>query len=150
MATKITAQQLEELKASFKLFDKNGDGKITAMELKEAMAKLGNKMTLKEVQEMIKGVDTDGNGTVEFEEFVTMMSDSLQTDTAEEDLKNAFKTFDKDGDGFITAPELRLAMKQMGEIISEQEAKEMIKNADTDGNNKIDFNEFVAMMKENS
>jgi len=145
---KLTDQQMKEMKAAFALFDKDGDGRITAKELGDAMRKLGQKPTDKEILAMIKEVDTDQNGTVEFEEFVVMMAQKLGGASSDEDMKAAFKTFDLDGDGKITAKELKQAMKQMGNNLTDAEVQEMIKAADLDKNGTIEYNEFVEMMKD--
>jgi len=64
----------------------------------------------------------------------------------EEDLIDAFKVFDKDGNGFISAVELRHVMTSLGEKLSDEEVDEMIKEADTDNDGQINYHEFVKMM----
>jgi calmodulin len=54
--------------------------------------------------------------------------------------------FDKDGDGYITAVELKLVMKQLGEDLSEEQLNDMMREADSNGDGRIDFNEFCKMM----
>ena len=56
---------------------------------------------------MIEEVDTDGNGTIDFPEFLGMMARKMQDTDTEEEIREAFKVFDKDGNGFISAAELR-------------------------------------------
>ncbi|CAN8269744.1 unnamed protein product [Cochlearia groenlandica] len=60
----------EQLKAIFKMFDRDGNGYITAAELAHSMAKLGHKLTAEELTGMIKEADRDGDGCINFEEFV--------------------------------------------------------------------------------
>ena len=55
------------------MFDKNGDGKISKEELKVVMTNLGEKLTDAEIEEMIHEADDDGDGSVDYEEFVKMM-----------------------------------------------------------------------------
>lgn len=71
------------------------------------MRSLGQKPTEADLQAMIDDVDADQNGTIDFPEFLTMMSRQLNHAETEEQLKEAFKVFDKDGNGFISAEELR-------------------------------------------
>jgi len=66
-------EQDEEMKEAFKVFDRDGNGKITASELRQVMANLGEKLTDEEVFEMIKEADIDGDGEINFEEFLKMM-----------------------------------------------------------------------------
>ena len=56
-----------ELRESFKVFDKNNDGYISAGELRQVMMTLGEKLTDDEVEEMIREADVDGDGLVNYE-----------------------------------------------------------------------------------
>jgi len=97
-------------------------------------------------EEEWRDADTDKSGTVEFDEFAKMMEN--QTSGGDEEMLSAFKAFDKNGDGFITKEELKLAMKNMGENLSAKELEEMMKSADTSGDGRIDYKEFAEMMKQ--
>ena len=89
------------------MFDKDGDGTITTKELGTVMRSLGQNPTEAELQDMINEVDADGNGTIDFPEFLTMMARKMKDTDSEEEIKEAFRVFDKDGNGFISAAELR-------------------------------------------
>ena len=65
----ITDEQKREYEEAFSLFDKNNDGTITVSELATVMRSLGSNPTNSELQDMINEVDSDGNGTLEFDEF---------------------------------------------------------------------------------
>ena len=54
--------------------------------------------------------------------------------------------FDKDGNGFISAAELRHVMTNLGEKLTDEEVDEMIREADVDGDGQINYEEFVKMM----
>jgi calmodulin len=58
---------VEDLREAFKIFDKNGDGKIDPKELRHVMTNLGEKLTDDEVDEMIQTADADGDGKVNYE-----------------------------------------------------------------------------------
>ena len=57
------------------------------------------------------------NGKVDFKEFMSMMTEMMDQDSEEEDVRQAFKVFDKDGDGLITAEEIRQTMRTLGEEV---------------------------------
>mmetsp|Transcript_28148 Transcript_28148/g.39738 ORF Transcript_28148/g.39738 Transcript_28148/m.39738 type:complete len:151 (-) Transcript_28148:541-993(-) len=145
---KLTDIRLQDLRIAFDLFDKNGDGRISSFELKEVIQQLGQKVTDKEISEMIKSVDKDGNGTVEFDEFVELMRHYASEESTEDDMVNAFRIFDKNGDGFINFQELKEVMHLMGEKLTDQEVKDMIKAADLNDDGLLDFEEFVTIMKQ--
>ena len=70
----------------------------------------------------------------------------MQDTDSEEELREAFKVFDKDGNGFISAAELRHVMTNLGEKLTDEEVDEMIREADLDGDGQVDYEEFVKMM----
>lgn len=88
-----------------------------------------------------------GSGTVEFPEFAIWMSIKMSTDVQNEELENTFKIFDENGDHFITAAELKNVMKRLGQVLSDEEVDLMITEADADGDKKVNFKEFVQLMK---
>jgi calmodulin len=71
---------------------------------------------------------------------------ALQDTDSEAELLEAFKVFDKDGNGFISAEELRHVMTNLGEKLTDEEVNEMIREADQDGDGQVDYSEFVKMM----
>ena len=86
----------------------------------------------------------DGNGEIDFPEFLNMMAKKTKEDP--EEIKEAFEVFDKDRDGFISASELQKVLESIGEKLSGEEIDEMMKEIDTDGDGKINFKDFTKMM----
>ncbi|TPX15109.1 calmodulin [Thyridium curvatum] len=167
MADSLTEEQVSEFKEAFSLFDKDGDGQITTKELGTVMRSLGQNPSESELQDMINEVDADSNGTIDFPEFLTMMARKMKDTDSEEEIREAFKVrlgsqperflaqysnlcllqvFDRDNNGFISAAELRHVMTSIGEKLTDDEVDEMIREADQDGDGRIDYNEFVQLM----
>ncbi|XP_030855323.1 calmodulin-like [Strongylocentrotus purpuratus] len=146
MADQLTEEQIAEFKEAFSLFDKDGDGTITTKELGTVMRSLGQNPTEAELQDMINEVDADGNGTIDFPEFLTMMARKMKETDSEEEIREAFRVFDKDGNGYISAAELRHVMTNLGEKLTDEEVDEMIREADIDGDGQVNYEEFVTMM----
>ncbi|URE17965.1 hypothetical protein MUK42_12274 [Musa troglodytarum] len=149
MAEQLTDDQIAEFKEAFSLFDKDGDGCITTKELGTVMRSLGQNPTEAELQDMINEVDADGNGTIDFPEFLNLMARKMKDTDSEEELREAFRVFDKDQNGFISAAELRHVMTNLGEKLTDEEVDEMIREADVDGDGQINYDEFVKVMMAN-
>jgi len=145
-AQDLTEDQIQEFKEAFALFDKDGDGTITTKELGTVMRSLGQNPTEAELHDMINEVDADGNGTIDFTEFLSLMARKMKDTDTEEELREAFKVFDKDNNGFISAAELRHVMTNLGEKLTDEEVDEMIREADIDGDGQVNYDEFVKMM----
>jgi len=142
----LTEEQISEFKEGFSLFDKDGDGMITTKELGTVMRSLSQNPTEYELQDMIKEIDADGCGTIDFPEFLRMMERRMRDTDAEEEIREAFKIFDKEGNGYISAAELRHVMCNLGEKLTDDEVDEMIREGDVDGDGQINYDEFVKMM----
>lgn len=80
-----------------------------------------------------------GNGEIDFEEFLQMMSKKITTNDTEEEIRDAFRIFDKDGNGLISAHELRQIMMNLGEKLTDEELDEMMREADLNGDGQIDY-----------
>ena len=108
MADTLTDEQIAEFKEAFALFDKDGDGTVSTKELGVVMRALGQNPTDAEVTEMIKEVDIDGNGEVDFDEFCGLMIKKMNENEPEEELVEVFKIFDKNNDERIDAEDLKI------------------------------------------
>jgi calmodulin len=78
-------------------------------------------------------------------EFLTMMARKMKDTDSEEEIREAFKVFDRDNNGFISAAELRHVMTSIGEKLTDDEVDEMIREADQDGDGRIDCECFHAV-----
>lgn len=142
----MTEEEVTKLWEAFQVFDTDGSGAISAEELGQVMRSLGQSPSETELRDMIKEVDVDLSGSVDFEEFKTLIL-SQQGDRKSR-LKLAFSVFDEDGSGRITANEMHSVMSQFG--VTDQELKEMIDEVDSDGGGSIDFEEFIKLVPDES
>ena len=110
------------------------------------MRALGQNPTESELQDIINEVDLDGNGTIDFLEFLSLMARKMDDIDQEEELLKAFNILDMDKDKMISPKEIFHVMNTNGEKVTEEEVKEMLKEADVDGNGFIDYEEFVRVM----
>ena len=142
----LNEEKLIELREAFEIFDRDKDGFITIKELGEVMKNLGQAPTESELQDIINEIDIDGNGNIDFKEFLGLMSRKMRDTDAEEELMEAFKVFDRDGNNFITSSELKHVMLALGEKVTDEEVDEMIREADINSDGCINYDEFVRMV----
>ncbi|PUZ39942.1 hypothetical protein GQ55_9G384100 [Panicum hallii var. hallii] len=143
--SRLDDDQLEELREIFRSFDRNADGSLTQLELGSLLRSLGLKPSTDQLDALISRADTNSNGLVEFSEFVALVAPDLLVDRSpysEDQLRKLFSIFDRDGNGFITAAELAHSMAKLGHALTVKELTGMIKEADTDGDGRINFQEF--------
>ncbi|KAL3644916.1 hypothetical protein CASFOL_010096 [Castilleja foliolosa] len=146
MADSLTEEQITEFHDAFCLIDKDCDGLITVDELASVIQSLNEHPTHEEIQVMLNEADIDGDGAVDFDEFLSVMANKTKENVITDELREAFKVFDRDQDGFISAIELRNVMMNLGEKLSDEEAEQMIREVDTDGDGLVSYDEFARIM----
>ncbi|XP_074503412.1 calmodulin-alpha-like isoform X2 [Sebastes fasciatus] len=139
MADQFTEEEIAGYKKAFDVFDHDGNGQITTKELGKAMCSAGQNPTKAELKEIIRAMDTGGNGTIEFQEFLTMITRKMKDTHDEEGTRELFRDFDKDGSGYITAAEVRQVMAKLGVKLTAEEVDKMIKELDIDGDGRINY-----------
>ena len=98
---------------------------------------------MNELSDMINEVDQDGNGTIEFAEFVILMTNKVKEMEKEDEIYEAFLVLDKEKDEVISEKELKYFMRKVAHIkLSSEEAKAMIEFADSDGDGLISYEDF--------
>lgn len=150
------------LRRVFDLFDRNGDGEITLDEMAAALDALGLGADRSGLEAAIGGYIPAGAAGLRFDDFESLhraLGDALfgpnpevqESKEADEeaDMKEAFRVFDENGDGFISAAELQAVLKKLGlpEARNLATVQEMICNVDRDHDGQVDFGEFKCMMQ---
>ncbi|ONK82114.1 uncharacterized protein A4U43_C01F36260 [Asparagus officinalis] len=146
--SQLRSEHLKQLRDIFKRFDKDSDGSLTHLELAALLRSLGLKPGGDQIHALLTNMDSNRNGSVEFEELVEAIAPlmSEQALANQQHLLDVFRSFDRDGNGYISAAELARSMAKMGQPLNFCELTEMMRVADTDGDGVINFNEFAAIM----
>merc|ERR1719315_892558 len=124
----LPKEQVEQLQKVFETFDKDNLGYIT------------------------EEIDEDGSGQIEFEEFLVLAKKFMTEDEDEDagelekELKEAFRLYDKEGQGYITTDVLKTILAELDSSLSNDDLDGMIEEIDEDGSGTVDFDEFMEMM----
>ncbi|MCQ2819953.1 MAG: EF-hand domain-containing protein [archaeon] len=136
-----------ELYKYFDKYDADGDGLISAPELRNLMTAVGCPINDAQLQDLINYSDITLEGLISGESFIKIYNmHSAEPDTDEE-LEEAFRIFDKDNTGYLTVDSLLRVFRKIDESLREEEILQMIKENDLDHDGKLSYNEFCAMVK---
>ncbi|CAN0876660.1 Probable calcium-binding protein CML16 [Linum grandiflorum] len=126
----------------------DSDGSLTHLELAALLRSLGLKPSGDHLHSLLSNIDVNGNGYVEFDELVAVILPDINEEVLinQEQLLEVFQSFDRDGNGYITAAELAGSMAKMGHPLSYKELSEMMSQADTNGDGVLSFHEFANIL----
>ncbi|XP_789976.1 calmodulin-2/4 [Strongylocentrotus purpuratus] len=139
----FSKEKIAVLKGKFSELE-NDDGSIGVGKLEELMTSLGKCFPQTELRKKINKVGDDGNGTITFSEFLTILAG--ETDWAYSQYRTAFNAMDKNKDGFLSADELREAMSTIAQPMTDEQIDAFIKRADYNEDGKFDRDEFTMMV----
>nr|XP_031531449.1 WD repeat-containing protein 92 [Vicugna pacos] len=145
MCSHFDADEIKRLGKRFKKLDLDNSGSLSVEEFMSLPELQQNPL----VQRVIDIFDTDGNGEVDFKEFIEGVSQFSVKGDKEQKLRFAFRIYDMDKDGYISNGELFQVLKMMvGNNLKDTQLQQIVDktiiNADKDGDGRISFEEFCA------
>merc|ERR1712046_92446 len=146
-SVQISEEDMRQFKEAFELFDTDQSGTIDATELKFCMQALGFDPSPVEIKEMLEKIDQDGNGSVEFEEFVDLLSGKMDEKDPATEMADAFAMFDKDNTGKITFKNMQDVIRDMGDpelADNEPEVQQIIDEVNPAG---WSYEDFLSLMQ---
>ncbi|KAH3848234.1 uncharacterized protein LOC127873883 [Dreissena polymorpha] len=160
MADKLSDSKVKEYKRVFDVH-KSEVGNVEYRYLEKMLNELHLHADEEEMESIYEHLDIYCNGSVSFPHFLSLMANKFDqpaldnrarkkqeiADDLLEEMKEAFKVFDSDGNGFISQAELKHTLINMGEVITDDEIEEMMMEADTDGDGQVSFSEFCRLMQ---
>ncbi|XP_049606592.1 uncharacterized protein cetn4 isoform X2 [Phyllopteryx taeniolatus] len=111
------------------------------------MRALGFEPKKEEIKKMIADIDKEGSGTIDYSDFLSMMTMKMSEKDSREEIMKAFRLFDDDCTGKISFKNLKRVAKELGENLTDEELQEMIDEADRDGDGEVNEQEFLRIMK---
>jgi calmodulin len=142
----LTESQIADFRMAFNVYDKEGKGEIPTSMLGTVMKNLGHNLKPEQLEECIEAVDGDGSGTVDFEEFLALMAKKTKEAEDEQELREAFRVFDKNNRGVIDVSDLKLIFQTLDPDMPDEEVDQIINEVDEDGSGTVDFEEFMKLM----
>lgn len=146
-----SSEQVQELRKIFLALDRSGDGRLTFEEIKEGFQRIShevvNDLELNDLEATLKQMDTDNNGYIEYEEFLTATINRSLLLT-EKNLRVAFEFFDKNNSGKLDQKEItKLLMTLTKKDVCQTEVKKLIEEIDENKDGEVSFEEFTNLMK---
>jgi len=146
----LANDEIKCLKVCFDLFDTKKQEFLSGDDLGDIMRAMGFRPSEEELADLLHEVDEDGSGEIEFGEFcqlcATFLVEDPDIETMKKELKDAFRVYDKEGQGFITTETLRGLISELLAPLTDEELEGIIEELDEDGSGSMDFDEFCEMM----
>jgi calmodulin len=144
----LSTAELAEFREIFDLVDKDKGGSISSAELAELMTTLGINASQEEISAMVAEIDTDGNGDIDFDEFVAVMSRKVNANYTSKDVKRAFKTFSLgQPNNFVSMQALKTALMAHGSVkLDSEQVDELLAQLEADSSGLFNYTEYVDMM----
>ena len=144
IASRLQENEISDLKLIFQAFDRDNDGQISYEEFEQGILQSKSQLIKSnEIKAYFESIDTDKNGKIDYTEFISACLQN-KINIKEEKLYEAFSAFDKDNNGKITKEELCKVLKL--ESGNSSYVSELIKMADKNGDEEIDYKEFLEFM----
>jgi len=148
--TGLEKDEIKVLKICFGMFDVKKVDFLSADDLDDILRAMGFRPSAEELKEILEEIDEDGSGEIEFGEFCQLCAKFLieepDEETMKRELKEAFRVYDKEANGFITTGVLRDIIAELDTRLSSEDLDGIIEEIDEDGSGTMDFDEFCQMM----
>ncbi|XP_022916398.1 troponin C-like [Onthophagus taurus] len=145
----LDKEQIIMLQKAFNMFDTSKKGSIEKEKVRMILNTLGHSFNDQELEALLENEDRQGSGVLNFDSFCRVASHFLESEDDEalqKELKEAFRLYDKEGNGYIPTSSLREILAALDDQLTGDQLNEMIAEIDADSSGTVDFDEFMAMM----
>ncbi|XP_075560519.1 uncharacterized protein LOC142592751 [Dermacentor variabilis] len=139
--------KVAELRDLFCKFDVDRTGAVAFEHVDEILRTAARVIVEPDFKKRVKSTEPDDlQQKVQFPEFLDMVQKCTRAFNPQTDLQDAFRVFDRDGHGFITTAELRHVVTTLGERMTDEEADELIREADPNNEGQVDYEQFIRII----
>ncbi|XP_042230210.1 troponin C-like isoform X2 [Homarus americanus] len=149
MTEELDEEKMAMLRKAFAMFDSGKTGKIEKEKIRTILNTLGANYINEELEALLVDNDLDGTGKLDFDSFVRVVGHFLEEQDEEamqKELKEAFRLYDKEGNGFIPIAALKEILGALDDKLSSADLDNIVEEIDEDGSGTVDFDEFMEMM----
>ncbi|XP_029048829.2 troponin C at 25D [Osmia lignaria lignaria] len=142
-------QKMAVMRKAFQMFDTTKSGLIDTLKISTILNTMGQLFDDADLNAIIAENDPEGTGKVNFDQFCRIAGRFLEEEDAEamqEELKEAFRLYDREGNGYITTATLKEILAALDDKLTSADLDGIIAEIDTDGSGTVDFDEFMEMM----
>ncbi|CRL01817.1 CLUMA_CG015033, isoform A [Clunio marinus] len=149
VSRELDEEQVQMLRRAFSMFDSSKSGKIEKEKVRTILNTLGHTYDDSDLDALLEAEDTEGRGTLTFDEFcrVAVHFSDEDDEALQKELKEAFRLYDKEGNGYIPTSSLREILAALDDQLTSDQLNEMIAEIDTDSSGTVDFDEFTEFMR---
>eukprot|EP01113_Clastostelium_recurvatum_P019478 TRINITY_DN2296_c1_g1_i2.p1 TRINITY_DN2296_c1_g1~~TRINITY_DN2296_c1_g1_i2.p1 ORF type:complete len:152 (-),score=45.99 TRINITY_DN2296_c1_g1_i2:101-556(-) len=145
----LTVKQQQNLHSCFSLFDKDGDGRITASEFPQVLRALGLVLTEGEIRDLLREVDPRRTGSVGLQDVTNIIARPRRKENVAESLRAAFQVFDTRGTGTLTGLEVRKILSTYGEEMEDEDIEDLIREVGLTPEGKVNYERLIYMISSN-
>ncbi|XP_076057128.1 troponin C-like isoform X2 [Oratosquilla oratoria] len=149
MTDELDDEKMAMLRKAFAMFDSGKTGQIEKEKIRTILNTLGANYDPEELEALLEECDLEGTGKLNFDNFVKVVGHFLEEQDEEammKELKEAFRLYDKEGNGFIPTSSLKEILAALDDKLTDKDLDGIIEEIDTDGSGTVDFDEFMEMM----
>ncbi|CAF0765252.1 unnamed protein product [Adineta steineri] len=146
LPSELSAEKIQDFQAAFSIMDTQSKGYVATDDIIRVSKSADMKLTKNEAQLLLGSADDDHSNGIDMREFISMMTTPINQQDLEEELRGTFSVFDKDGNGTINANELKRFVRLWDNELTEDEADDMIEEADPDKTGSITYDAFIEFL----
>ncbi|UJR10798.1 hypothetical protein I4U23_014986 [Adineta vaga] len=146
LPVELSAEKIQDFQAAFSIMDRQSKGFVCPDDINQVAHAADMTLAENEAQLLLGSADEDHSGGIDMREFISIMTTPINQQDLDEELRATFRVFDKDGNGTINANELKRFVRLWDSELTEDEADDMIGQADPNKTGSITYEAFVQFL----